>query len=444
MITDLKEKVALVTGAGSGIGRAMALAFAREGMKLAVVDVNPESLEGVSAQIKAIGVDVLPQFVDVSNREQMKDLANNVFERFGNVNLLCNNAGIGTGGMLSEVHLENWDWIMGVNLYGVIHGIHFFLKRMLKSGEECHIVNTASIAGLLATGEQALYSVTKFGVVALSETLRLQLKSQQAKVGVSVLCPGIISTNILENSEALAETREGLYEPPEELQQIITPLLDNFRKRIKGGIDPDIVAHMVIDSVRKDRQFIVTNPDFARLMELKTRSVIKDALDLQASMKAQGVGSAERVPVTYTHLDPAFSITYPGEWVVQGPTALMNHDFMAVSETWFPNLIVRIVASPADGLLGAVKAAASYIAATLGAETRIISETPTKLRDGTDAIEGEIDIQSPDGAYQFTNFVLAAQKNNKIIRVSLGMFRILYDDAARERLKEIAYSLTLD
>lgn len=288
MIKDFKYKVAVVTGAGSGIGKSLALAFAKEGMKLVIVDVNHSNLDKVAKEIENIGVEVMSKIVDVSDRKQMAQLADDTYDRFGRANVLCNNAGIGTGGPLSEIALENWDWIIGVNLYGVIYGIYFFLKRMIQSQEECHIVNTSSMAGLTTSGDECLYSTTKHGVVALSDGLHQQLRFQKSKVGVSVLCPGFINTGIIDNSQGLAEDKQGLYQIPDEMQQFLEPMFENFRQRLHQGMHPDVVAQMVIDSIREDRLYIITHPDFLQFPEMRLSAIQHDAMELDKAMRKQG------------------------------------------------------------------------------------------------------------------------------------------------------------
>jgi len=444
MVKDLKDKIAVVTGAGSGIGRALALSFAKRGMRVVVVDINPESLETVSREIEKIGAEVMSKVVDVSDREQMSQLAEDTYQRFGKVNVLCNNAGIGTGGLLSEVHLENWDWIIGVNLYGVIYGVHFFLKRMIESGEEGHIVNTSSMAGLLSTAQECLYSVTKFGVVGLSEGLSQQLQLQDSKVGVSVLCPGFIDTNIMETSQSLAEKQSGLYQFPEEMQEFLEPVFENFRNRIKHGMDPDVVAQMVINSIQENRLYIITHPDFLQFVDMRARAINHDAIELKEVMLAQGIGEVKTEIKSYTHRDPSFTISYPAGWVEQKPTPMMSFDFMAASDVWFPSLVVRTWPVPPGGLNGSIEHVAKTLSESMGMENKVISETQTKLKAGLPAMEGEIEMQLLDKANQLIYLVLAAIKEDKLISIALNVLKPKYDSKMKQSLRDIAYTLTFD
>ena len=436
---DFKEKVALITGAGDGIGRSMAMAFAKEGMKLVIVDINPKSLEAVAKEIKEIGTEVLSKVVDVSERQQMSQLAEDSYKRFGRVNILCNNAGIGGGGMFSEIHLEDWDWMLGVNLYGVIYGVHFFLRRMLESEEECHIVNTASMAGLVA-GSASTYGVAKFGVVALSEALFYQILN--TKVGVSVLCPGYVKTNIANNVEILAEKKESLYQASEEKQEFFKPFIENIKRLLEEGTNPDVVAQMVINSIRERRLYIIPHPEFLQFLEMRMNTINNHALSLKEAMSSLGVGIDKKEKKTYTHQSPDFSISYPGDWVEQEPTPIKKFDFNAVSPTIMPDLTILINNAPPEGLKNAINSFSQVLSTGLGLKNEIISEKQSSLKDGTPAVEGEIEMEWFDGVNKVVILLLDAIQGDKIISVQLSCVSFKYDGTMKNVFREIAYSLS--
>ncbi len=437
---EFQDKVALVTGAGSGIGRSMALAFAKEGMKLTVVDINSKSLESVAGEIRKTGAEVMSKVVDVSDREQMSRLADDVYQEFGRVNILCNNAGIGGGYMFSEIHLEDWNWTLGVDLYGVIYGVHFFLKRMLESNEECHIVNTASIAGLLPSGSST-YGVAKAGVVAISECLYEQ--TQRSKVGVSVLCPGYVKTNINHNTEALAVRKEDLYKAPEERRKIFQPFIDNLQRQLDNGTDPDIVAKMVINSIREKRFYILPHPDFLQFVEMRMKSINNDALSLKEAMASMGVRIEKKEKKTYINKSPYFSISYPGEWTEQVSTIISQFDFGAVSPVGLPNLEIRInAAPPPDQFKNSINFLSQFMSMQLGIKNAVILQKESSLSDGTPVLEGEVE-SVYDGINKFITLVLNAVQGDKIISAHLTCVKNRYDDVMKKELREIAYSLSI-
>ncbi len=199
---DLVGKLALVTGAGSGIGRATALLFAERGARVVAVDVDGARVEAVRAQLGSKCV--LARRVDVSQRGEMRALADEVHDSLGVLDVLVNNAGVGHGGGVVETPLTDWDWVLGVNLGGVIHGCHFFVPPMVARGSGGHIVNIASVFGLVAPAGAAPYAAAKFAVVGLSESLRAELLPHG--IGVSTICPGLIATDIIERSRFTDET----------------------------------------------------------------------------------------------------------------------------------------------------------------------------------------------------------------------------------------------
>lgn len=255
---EFRDRVAVVTGAASGIGRGLAERFAAEGMKVVLADIEEEALRVAEADFREKGVDVLGVRTDVSKPEELEKLAQQTLDAFGAVHIVCNNAGVaGSWGQTWANTLDDWNWIMGVNLWGVIHGVRTFLPIMLERGDEGHIVNTASLAGLMPG--RGIYGVTKQAVVALSESLYNDLKVADAKIGVSVLCPGWVDTNIHDagrNRPAeLARTADAI--PDAQREQVETMV----RNLLKTGLQPSAVADQVLEAIREDKLYIITHPE---------------------------------------------------------------------------------------------------------------------------------------------------------------------------------------
>src|ERR1700733_2921273 len=195
---NLRDKVAVITGGASGIGKAVAVRTAAEGMKLVLADIEEPALEATASALTAEGADVLAVVTDVSDASSVQALRDRALQHFGAVHLVHNNAGVGVGGPIWEVTEEEWRWILGVNLWGVVHGISAFVPVLLEQGEG-HVVNTASIAGLSSTPGLGPYTATKHAVVAISESLFKDLRAAGAPIGVSVLCPGFVQTGIAQS-----------------------------------------------------------------------------------------------------------------------------------------------------------------------------------------------------------------------------------------------------
>ncbi len=193
---EFKNRVAVITGAGSGFGREFARIGAARGMKLALADIEANALSAVADELRAAGAEILTERLDVSDGAAMERFADAVFARFGAAHLVFNNAGVGSGGLIWENTIADWEWVLGVNLWGVIHGVRCFVPRMIAGGDEGHIVNTASVAGLLSAQTMGVYNVSKHGVVTLSETLFQDLRIAGSKLGVTVLCPAFVDTGI--------------------------------------------------------------------------------------------------------------------------------------------------------------------------------------------------------------------------------------------------------
>jgi NAD(P)-dependent dehydrogenase (short-subunit alcohol dehydrogenase family) len=268
---DLTDRVAVVTGAASGIGRAMAESFLDAGMKVVLADIDEPRLENTLRTLKNFDANVLAVPTDVSQAGQVEALAQKTLDKFGAVHVLCNNAGIGYGARNSwETALEGWGWIIGVNLMGVVHGIHTFMPIMLAQATEAHIVNTASAAGLLRNAFNIPYGVTKHAVVALSESLHLELLNQSSKVKVSVLCPGPVATDIMHSSERL---RPATVPPPPELTAEEAIFRKAFEIYIERGLEPKKVGRQVLEAIREERFYVITH-DFNSSIEARMQNIL--------------------------------------------------------------------------------------------------------------------------------------------------------------------------
>jgi NAD(P)-dependent dehydrogenase (short-subunit alcohol dehydrogenase family) len=258
---EFEGKVAVVTGAASGMGRAFAERFAQEGMKVVLADIEEAPLEKAVMELRHREYDVLGVITDVSKPEAVENLASRAVDAYGKVHLLCNNAGVsGELCFIWEATPRDWQWTMGVNFWGVVNGMRTFVPLMLEHGEEGHIVNTASIAGLMHGW--GIYGVTKQAVVAMSESLVAQLQLIDARIGVSVLCPSAVNTNI---PTSRRNRPPELTNDPDDPANVVTLQMGRYRERMNAalalGKDPTEIADMVYNAIRNSDFYILTHPD---------------------------------------------------------------------------------------------------------------------------------------------------------------------------------------
>jgi len=261
MISDFKGKTAVLTGGASGFGLECARIGAALGMNLVIVDVQADALKQAHDELKGLGATVMAKKVDVSNANAMNELANAVFERFGAPHFVFNNAGVGAGGLVWENTVQDWEWLLGVNLWGVIHGVRLFTPMMLEAAKQDphyqgHIVNTASMAGLLTPPNMGIYNVTKHAVVSLTETLYQDLKLVSDQVSASVLCPYFVPTGI---NSSERNRPEGLKPQALTQSQIIGQAMSD--KAVSSGkVSAAQVAQMVFDAMHADQFYIYSHP----------------------------------------------------------------------------------------------------------------------------------------------------------------------------------------
>lgn len=261
MISDFKGKTAVLTGAGSGFGLECARIGAKLGMNLVLVDVQQDALDQAQAEMQAAGAQVLPRKVDVSSAEQMEALAADVVQRFGVPHFVFNNAGVGSGGLVWENSVKDWEWVLGVNVWGVIHGVRLFTPLMLAAAKadpayQGHIVNTASMAGLLTPPNMGVYNVSKSAVVSLTETLYQDLKLVSDQISASVLCPYFVPTGI---GQSQRNKPAGLADEQPTQSQLIGQAMTD--KAVGSGkVTAAQVAQMVFDAIAADRFYIYSHP----------------------------------------------------------------------------------------------------------------------------------------------------------------------------------------
>jgi NAD(P)-dependent dehydrogenase (short-subunit alcohol dehydrogenase family) len=266
---ELKGKAAVVTGAASGLGRAMALAFADAGMNVALGDVGDAS--AVLAEIERKGVRALAMKLDVSRAQEVEAFAERIDRELGGAHVVCNNAGVSPLGAAWETSLGDWQWILGVNLWGVIHGVKSFVPRLMARNEG-HIVNTASVAGIINPPGSGAYNVTKHAVVALSETLHHDLRERGSAIGVSVLCPAYVPTGIADSER----NRPPGLEPTAKGKETLAREQMLKKAVASGRVSADDVARAVVQAVKEERFYILTHPRIKGAIGARMEDILQE------------------------------------------------------------------------------------------------------------------------------------------------------------------------
>ncbi|MCB1692613.1 MAG: SDR family NAD(P)-dependent oxidoreductase [Pseudomonadales bacterium] len=259
---DVTGKVAFITGGASGMGLAMARSFAAAGMKVAIADVEQSALDAVGKEFAGSNAEFITLKVDVTDRDAMEQAARETEAAFGKVHVVCNNAGVAVGGPVDQMSYKDWDWVVGVNLSGVINGVETFVHRIESHGEGGHFINTASMAGHIALPGLSVYTTTKYAVVGLSESMRADLASKN--IGVSVLCPGVVRTNIFDSGR---NRPDNLKAGEDTAANVLTSGLvgsereSRMAELLANALDPAVVGDMVLHAIQNDEFYIFTHPE---------------------------------------------------------------------------------------------------------------------------------------------------------------------------------------
>jgi len=275
MISDFKGKTAVITGAGSGFGLALARISASLGMQLVLIDVQQDTLDAANDELQSAGAQTLAFRLNVSDAVQMEAMAHSVKAQWGAPHLLFNNAGVGSGGLIWENSTQDWEWVLGVNVMGVVHGVRLFTPMMLEAAAQDaawqgHIVNTASMAGLLNPPNMGVYNVSKHAVVSLSETLYQDLRLVTGQIGASVLCPYFVDTGI---SQSFRNRPPGMDGKPTRSQQVQHAMIS---KAVSSGkVSAAEVAHLVFDAVARNQFYIYSHPKAIGAVQTRLEDVLQ-------------------------------------------------------------------------------------------------------------------------------------------------------------------------
>ena len=271
---EFKDKVAVITGAASGIGLGIAKRCVQEGMKVVLADIEQPALIQAEEELTAMGGTVLSIMTDVSKLDQVEELAKKTLETFGTVDLLCNNAGVAAGRSIWESSISDWEWVIAVNLWGVIYSIRTFIPIMLSQDTECYIVNTASMTSFLQNHLSACYQVTKHALLGLSEHLYESLALQGAKIKTSVLCPGFVKTGILRSTRNRQEEFEGSFSV-----KLMSPEVEEAAwKKLESDFTlytPEQIADILFNAIEEEKFYILTNPELDEMVRRRMDDILQ-------------------------------------------------------------------------------------------------------------------------------------------------------------------------
>ena len=273
---EFTGRVAVVTGAGSGMGKAFAARFAAEGMRIVAADVQQDALDRTVQELTAGGAEAIGVRTDVSDPAAVQRLADVAADRFGPVHLLCNNAGVEgyLDGPIWEATDKDWSWTVDVNFWSVVHGIRAFLPGMLAHGQPAHVVNTCSMTSVVAASN--MYGITKQAVLALTEVLATDLRARGADIGVTALCPGIIATNLFQGSRNRPDELRNEDETPGAREG--AELRERMHETLSAGMPPAVVADLLVDAVRRNAPYLLTDHDWDHLVRARSDAILAGAV----------------------------------------------------------------------------------------------------------------------------------------------------------------------